>query len=639
VTETRYRKVFIFLLLLIGGSASLSYGQPLDETWTISVGAETVEVSPDGSFTLPNISAPDDFGPNGPGTRPDFLSDDYVRLTGYSTASGETVYVWTEPFRLKQGEPIYIFDSDLTFSTTPPPVPISLLAVPDAITLTSIAETTQVHVTAFLADGTEKDASNASEYTTYRTSNVNMANVSGDGLVTAKAEGKVFITAINEGVTSVTQINIAPGASLTQIVGVVTRPDGSPVVDADVVLAGLNLTTTTNASGAFFINSVPISDIFAIDAITVQSVSENGSFFGSTTSPELVAGGVTDAGLIQLMDLCDELGEIACIDSDNDCLPDVIEIALGLDPNNPDSDGNTIPDGEEDPDLDGLTNCAEVFLGTDPELEDSDNDGLTDGEEVFILDTNPRNPDTDFDGLLDGEELFPSAGFDATDPFRSDSDFDGVDDGLERAEGTDPLDANSRPPLRFYSSKVSFLNALEGPAGSSGVGLLRSRSVTYYNALTGDVLGSGVEIPETDRIASRSISYYNAIYDANIHAPGDYTGALYAQSGVVSYDNQIAPGIDVEGSVKAFSQVVSYLNADPNEGTVTRADDSILLHSRVVSYYNLLQPENADHAEILKIASTTVSYYNFPDAASPSDANQTTTIKTYSRVVSFFNQP
>jgi len=50
-------------------------------------------------------------------------------------------------------------------------------------------------------------------------------------------------------------------------------------------------------------------------------------------------------------------------DDDHDFLSNDLEIMLGLDPNNPDTDGDGIPDGSEDLDGDGLTNSQEVVLG------------------------------------------------------------------------------------------------------------------------------------------------------------------------------------------------------------------------------------------------------------------------------------
>ena len=95
-------------------------------------------------------------------------------------------------------------------------------------------------------------------------------------------------------------------------------------------------------------------------------------------------------------------------DSDGDGIPDEVERANGLDPNNP-------LDGFADPDHDGLTNKQELMdFGTNPWVADTDGDGLSDGQEVSTYQTNPLAPDTDGDGIRDGLEV--TTGSDPTDP-------------------------------------------------------------------------------------------------------------------------------------------------------------------------------------------------------------------------------
>ena len=84
---------------------------------------------------------------------------------------------------------------------------------------------------------------------------------------------------------------------------------------------------------------------------------------------------------------------------------EVIASTLGL---------STLATDPEDLDCDGLTNDEEIALGTDPNNPDSDADGLLDGEEVNTHGTDPLNPDTDSDGVSDGDEV--TNGTDPTDP-------------------------------------------------------------------------------------------------------------------------------------------------------------------------------------------------------------------------------
>jgi eukaryotic-like serine/threonine-protein kinase len=95
-----------------------------------------------------------------------------------------------------------------------------------------------------------------------------------------------------------------------------------------------------------------------------------------------------------------------------------------------------------DRDQDGLSDAQEEIVGTDPDNPDTDGDGLLDGEEVLTWGTNPLNRDTDGDGLLDGDEVHIYK----TSPTNPDTDGDGIPDGVEVAMGTDPLDPNDPPP-------------------------------------------------------------------------------------------------------------------------------------------------------------------------------------------------
>ena len=82
-----------------------------------------------------------------------------------------------------------------------------------------------------------------------------------------------------------------------------------------------------------------------------------------------------------------------------------------LEPEQPDVNPTEVPTGAGDPDAalgdsdgDGLDDWTELlFYGTDPNNPDTDGDGLPDSEADYYLD--PLNPDTDGDGMTDGEEV------------------------------------------------------------------------------------------------------------------------------------------------------------------------------------------------------------------------------------------
>ncbi|MEW6989411.1 M4 family metallopeptidase [Colwelliaceae bacterium 6441] len=83
-------------------------------------------------------------------------------------------------------------------------------------------------------------------------------------------------------------------------------------------------------------------------------------------------------------------------DHDGDSLPNIWEVANGLDPKDA-SDKNI------DSDADGLTNLKEYKLQTNPLNADTDGDSINDGRE-FRLGLNPKSVDSDGDGIADNLE-------------------------------------------------------------------------------------------------------------------------------------------------------------------------------------------------------------------------------------------
>ncbi|MDZ7702262.1 MAG: hypothetical protein U5J98_09505, partial [Halobacteriales archaeon] len=159
--------------------------------------------------------------------------------------------------------------------------------------------------------------------------------------------------------------------------------------------------------------------------------------------------------------------------SDTDTLPDGVEIAVGSDPLDRDTDDDGLFDGREvyeldsdpaevDTDGDGLYDGREVEqLGTDPADPDTDGDGLSDGREVSALGTDPTDSDTDGDGLSDGDEAASSGPVSAGDPLRKDV-FVEVD-----------YMAEQRPPAAAFDPVVEAFAAspVDNPDWSTGITL------------------------------------------------------------------------------------------------------------------------------------------------------------------------
>ncbi len=85
---------------------------------------------------------------------------------------------------------------------------------------------------------------------------------------------------------------------------------------------------------------------------------------------------------------------------------------------------------EGDDDSDGLSNQREAELTTDPKNPDTDTDTLTDGQEVNVWNTNPIAFDSDKDNLSDGQEVQRGSN-----PNNPDTDGDGIPDNVD----PDPL--------------------------------------------------------------------------------------------------------------------------------------------------------------------------------------------------------
>ncbi len=312
--------------LLLTLCATETFGQ-LDERWSVTINGQTVRVEPDGSFLLSNVSAPDLFGPGGPGTPADNFADDVYRLTGVRTTGSGTLYVYSpNAVRIRPDDKFTFSLDSLTVTPFAPPLPESVVLQvgcdPSAPTecgpVFAVGKRRALTVTATLTDGTQQDVTLPSVWTTYRTSNVNIARIVGDNAdlnlattidIEGISPGVAFITATNTGATSVVKIIVANPANLisTTVEGFVRNAAGFPVSGASVTVklsGGASFDPgTTDATGFFFISSITLPDTSQISAeatFTAPSLTES----GSSVSVTPVANGITDVGIITIDVVC-----------------------------------------------------------------------------------------------------------------------------------------------------------------------------------------------------------------------------------------------------------------------------------------------------------------------------------------------
>jgi hypothetical protein len=135
---------------------------------------------------------------------------------------------------------------------------------------------------------------------------------------------------------------------------------------------------------------------------------------------------------------CDGNLDNSCPDTDGDGLPDHIEIEVGTDPNDADSDDDGVRDGSEvnwdqDSDGDGTRNVL------DP---DSDNDGIFDGTEMG-LDCGDAATDVNAGHCIADADQ----GMTTTDPIDADTDDGSVPDGTEDINKNGVVETGEKNPL------------------------------------------------------------------------------------------------------------------------------------------------------------------------------------------------
>ncbi|MFN0060786.1 MAG: carboxypeptidase regulatory-like domain-containing protein [Planctomycetota bacterium] len=247
------------------------------------------------SFRIRNISVPDQFGLGGPGTAPDFVSDDAIRVIGVRDREGVKEYFVSDEFRIVQG--LISNPPNLVVSPTPPPLPerITLAAAAPGTTV-EVGSTKALNVTGFVLGATIDLTANPG--TAYRTTNPAIATVDAQGIVTGLLPGSVVIAASNNGAIAALRLSVQLPVPRTDVVGFAMLSVGRPLAGVSVEVLGTSSTGVSDSTGFFELLDV---DVLGTDLELLLSVDLGGETLqalATITNPQI--GGITDAGVVVL---------------------------------------------------------------------------------------------------------------------------------------------------------------------------------------------------------------------------------------------------------------------------------------------------------------------------------------------------
>lgn len=220
-------------------------------------------------------------------------------------------------------------------------------------------------------------------------------------------------------------------------------------------------------------------------------------------------------------------------DTDEDGIPDDVELANGLDPNNP-------VDALKDADGDNLTNIEEFNIGTDFNNADTDGDTIPDGEEIE-----------------EGDDGF------VTNPLLADTDGDQITDGLEIATGSDPTD-----PTSFNLTDTI-----------ASLGVTPSQAVLTFNTIFGEAslqltVTATLLDGNTKDLTSTAIGTNYSSDDLNICNFGADAGRVFAGVDGICAVTASNSGFDTTANitVRTFAPTAITSIAIPNSGYANNVD-------------------------------------------------------------------
>lgn len=260
----------------------------------LTLGGQNIEITSPNGFRVDNVTAADRFGAGGPGTAPDGLGDDFIRPF-ITLPTDPPIYLIGDRFQIRRFQTTIM--RDWIASTSPPLAVVRLTASATPAVLTQIGQTTQIVAIAEMSDGSFRDVSSRTEWTTYLSSNLSIAGVDSNGLVTARGSGTAFITLTNEGAAAVVRVTVSPQDPLTTVEGIVQFEDGTPAASAAIEIARFGSVGASNSQGRFSLTGVP--SLQGSFVVTARQTTPQG-VLAAANEVVPVPGGLSNAGILTL---------------------------------------------------------------------------------------------------------------------------------------------------------------------------------------------------------------------------------------------------------------------------------------------------------------------------------------------------